>query len=144
MQFIREVRVRYGRPKKAPEKLSSAWNAAEFIRNKVIRENNKEHLVLLCLDGNHQVVAWNLVSVGTANSALVHPREVFQPAVLSGAVSIIIAHNHPSGNLEASTEDLNATKIINEAGKLLGIKLLDHIIISESGFISLQERGYIK
>ena len=143
MNFVREVRIKYGKPKSVLEPIKGPETAAAFIRKKVIRENNKEHMVLLCLDGSHQVFAWNLVSLGTANMTIVHPREIFQPAILAGSVSIIVAHNHPSGNLDPSAEDIKATKQLCDAGKLLGIRVLDHIIVTESGFVSLNEHGHI-
>ena len=144
MHFIREVKVRYGRRNKVESSIISSHSAASFIRKRVIQEDNKEHFVLLCLDGSHSVVAYNLVSIGTANYSVVHPREVFQPALLAGAVSIIVAHNHPSGNLTPSEADINVTEQLSAAGKLLGIKLLDHIILSDCDHISLQDKGYIK
>jgi DNA repair protein RadC len=98
--------------------------------------------MLFCLDGNHSIAAYNVVSVGTATSTVVHPREVFQPAILAGAVSIIVAHNHPSGSIEPSQEDFKATDQLKQASKLLGIKLLDHIIVGEKdSYYSFQEHG---
>ena len=82
-----------------------------------------------------------MVFIGTLNSSLVHPREVFADALTDRAAGIIIAHNHPSGNLEASKEDINITNRLKEGAKLLGIDLIDHIIFSKDGFISLQEQG---
>jgi len=139
---IREVKVRYGK-KKHPTQIKAAHDIAEFVRKKVIRENNKEHLIGFFLDGNHDIVAYNLIGIGTANTALVHPREVFQPALIVGAVSVILVHNHPSGNVEPSSEDIVATQKMIDAANVLGVKFLDHIIVTEDRHISLAERGFV-
>jgi len=103
---------------------------ADFVRS-ILTDNSREHFVALYLDGAHQVTSYSIVSIGTANASMVHPREVFQRAILAGAVSIIIAHNHPSGVLTPSDEDHKVTQRLKDAGDILGIKLLDHIIISD-------------
>jgi DNA repair protein RadC len=77
------------------------------------------------------------------NASLVHPREVFEPAIIHNCAQIIVAHNHPSGDAEPSAEDLEITKRLQQAGKILGIELLDHVIISHSGFCSLKEKNYL-
>jgi DNA repair protein RadC len=143
MKYLREVRVKYGKKIPLVAAIRSPQQIADFIRKKVLTTNAKEHLVLICLDGNHDVIAYNLLGIGTATSCTFHPREVFQPAIVAGAVSIILAHNHPSNNLEPSKEDLQVTKIAKEGAKLLGIKLLDHIIITDTGHYSLHEAGNI-
>ena len=141
MKYIREVSVRYGKKQKALDLVRGPSDISKIIK-KIIKENGKEHFMLFCLDGNHAVVAYNIVSIGTQNMAPVHPREVFQPALLAGAVSIIIAHNHPSGNIEPSREDFACTKKLMEAAELLQIKLLDHIIVGDNdNYYSMQEKG---
>lgn len=124
-------------------KLSSPSDAAGLGR-KFLDEADREQVIVCCLDNKNQPVSVNIVSMGTVNSSLVHPREVFKTAVLSNAASIILFHNHPSGDPEPSQEDINITDRIKEAGKILGIELLDHIIIgSENRFISLKEKNMI-
>jgi len=141
MHFIREVKVRYTRKIKTRTDIRSAGDVARFVRTKILQDNSKEHVVLLCLDGSHSVAAYNVVSIGTANGAVVHPREVFQAAILAGSVSIILVHNHPSGSIEPSPEDVKTTEMIKEAGKLVGIKLLDHVIVADHQHYSFQECG---
>jgi len=83
------------------------------------------------LDRAHQVVSYSIVSIGTATMSVIHPREVFQRAILAGAVSMAVAHNHPSGNLTPIAEDHKVTRRLKEAGEILAIKLLDHLIITD-------------
>ena len=124
-------------------KLSSPSDAAGLGR-KFLDEADREQVIVCCLDNKNQPVSVNIVSMGTVNSSLVHPREVFKTAVLSNAASIILFHNHPSGDPEPSQEDINITDRIKEAGKILCIELLDHIIIgSENRFISFKEKNMI-
>jgi len=95
--------------------------------------------VALYLNASHHVAAYSIVSIGSANSAPVAPREVFQRAVLTGAISIVVAHNHPSDSTEPSPDDRAVTKRLRDAGQLLGIKVLDHLIVTDSAFLSLKE-----
>ena len=95
--------------------------------------SDRELLVGLYLNSRNQVIAHHVISIGTTNATLVHPREVFKLAILRNACRIIIAHNHPSGWKDPSDADLNITKRLNEAGKILGIELIDHIIITPQG-----------
>jgi DNA repair protein RadC len=108
-----------------------------------IRENKKEHFVIFYLDTRNQEIKRDIISIGCLNANLVHPREVFEPAVKNLAASLIVAHNHPSGNLEPSQEDIDLTKRLTAAGKLLGIELMDHVIVSKEGFSSFKEKGLI-
>ncbi|HOI43214.1 MAG TPA: JAB domain-containing protein, partial [Elusimicrobiales bacterium] len=86
----------------------------------------------------------DIVSIGTLNYNLVHPREVFEPAVKNLAAGVIVAHNHPSGCLEPSDEDISLTKRLAEAGRLLGIELLDHVIVAKGGWLSFKEKGLLR
>jgi DNA repair protein RadC len=97
----------------------------------------------LYLDGAHQPIAYRVVSSGLQNSSQVHPREVLQPALMVGAVSMIVAHNHPSGNTTPSEQDRRVTEAIRDSAKLVGISLLDHLIITEKEHHSFQEQGMI-
>lgn len=96
-----------------------------------LRYKKQEYFVCLTLDGANRLIAKRVISIGTLTSSLVHPREVFAEAITDRAASIIVAHNHPSGNLEPSQADRNVTERLKEAGELLGISLLDHFIISK-------------
>ncbi len=96
------------------------------------RESKKEHFVAFYLDTQGKVIERQIVSIGTLDASLVHPREVFEPAVALHAASIIVAHNHPSGNLEPSPEDTEITKRLVHAGKILGIALVDHVIVTKN------------
>ena len=108
---------------------------------KDIRENKKEHFIVFYLDTGNQEIKREIISVGTLNYNIVHPREVFESAVKNLAAGIILAHNHPSGSLEPSPEDLSLNKRLVEAGKILGIQVLDHIIVTQTGFSSFKEKG---
>jgi DNA repair protein RadC len=99
---------------------------------------------VLHLNGASQLIEKQLVSLGTLNQSLVHPREVFRQAIINSAAGIIVVHNHPSGALEPSAEDKQITKRLKECGVLIGIELLDHIIISKNGHTSLREMGVIQ
>lgn len=110
---------------------------------KDIRSSKKEHFVVFYLDTRNQEIKREIISIGSLNANLVHPREVFEPAVKNLAAQIIIAHNHPSGNLEPSNEDLKITKRLVEAGKILGIEIIDHIIVSTKEFLSFKEKDLI-
>ena len=108
-----------------------------------LRDAKKEHLKSLLLDTKNRVLKINTVSIGILDSSLVHPREVFKDAITASAASLIVAHNHPSGDPTPSPEDKRITLRLAECGKLLGIDLLDHIIIGDNRFISLKERGLL-
>jgi DNA repair protein RadC len=95
--------------------------------------SDREYLVGLYLNSRNQVIAHHVISIGTANAALVHPRAVFKLAIIKNACSVILAHNHPSGGTDPSDADLRITKRLTYAGKILGIDLIDHIIITPAG-----------
>lgn len=101
----------------------------------------KEEFVVILLNTKNSVIGINTVSIGTVNSSLVHPREVFQPALLANATSVILAHNHPSGDTNPSSEDLGVTRRLVEAGKILGIDVLDHVIYGDGFILSLKAEG---
>ena len=110
---------------------------------KDLRDHKKEHFVIFYLDSRNQEIKREIVSVGSLNANLVHPREVFEPAVRNLAAQIILAHNHPSGDPEPSEDDLEITKRLVESGKILGIEVIDHIIITKTGFISFKDKNLI-
>ncbi len=103
----------------------------------------QEHFMLITLDGASKVIEKRVIFVGTLNQSLVHPREVFKPAIEDGAAGVIIAHNHPSGTLEASRADIQITQRLKEVAKLVGIELLDHVIISKNGYYSFSDEGLL-
>lgn len=108
-----------------------------------IRNFQKEHFFVICLNSRNEISAIEEVSVGTLNASLVHPREVFKTAINHHSAQIIIAHNHPSGSLEPSNDDLAITKKLIESGKIIGIEVIDHIIITKTGYLSFKKQGII-
>ena len=131
MEWIRVKVVREKGPKVLERPLDSPAVAAGFIRSlqRKAAHLDREHFWRVDLDSRHKALSVETVSVGTATSSLVHPREVFKGALLMGAVGIIVAHNHPSGETEPSTEDLRTTERLVKAGELLGVSVLDHLIL---------------
>lgn len=103
-----------------------------------IRNNKKEHFVVFYLDTRQQEIKREIISVGILNASIIHPREVFEPAIRNNAAQILIAHNHPSGDPKPSQDDLEVTKRLCEAGEILGIEIVDHVIVSENAFLSLK------
>jgi len=137
IQIIKESSMLY-----KDRKVSSPSDA--YILTKGFFEcADREQMIVCSLNTKNQPITINVCSVGTLNSSLVHPRELFKPVILSNAASIIIAHNHPSGDPEPSSEDINITNRLKECGKLLGIELIDHIIIGNERFVSLKEKGIL-
>ena len=106
-----------------------------------LKTAKQEHLIVLSLDGAHRLIKKRLISIGTLNASLVHPREVFADAITDRSASIIVIHNHPSGTLQPSEADINITNRLKEAGVLLGISLLDHVIITKNGHYSFVDNG---
>ena len=116
--------------------------AAIYNLLKRYRNEQQEHFIVITLNGAHIPISMFIATIGLVNKTVVHPREVFSQAIQDKAVSIVICHNHPSGTLSASLEDKEITEKICKAGNILGIRVLDHIIISKNGFLSLRESGY--
>jgi DNA repair protein RadC len=116
--------------------IDSPEKAVEQLSN--IRSKKQEYFVAITLDGANRLIAKRTITIGTLTSSLVHPREVFADAINDRAASIIVAHNHPSGSLTASAADYEITEQLQEVGKLLGIKLVDHIIVAKTGFTSIK------
>ena len=115
--------------------IDSPEKAVELLTD--IRDKKQEYFVCLTLDGANRLIAKRVVTIGTLTASLVHPREVFADAIADRAASIIVAHNHPSGSLEASIADKEVTNRLVEAGKLLGITLNDHLIVTAQGYKSI-------
>ncbi|WP_340009869.1 JAB domain-containing protein [Paenibacillus sp. FSL K6-0276] len=121
-------------------KINSPTDAAELFRQ-FIGDCDRESFCILTLDTKNQPTALHQVSCGTLNASLVHPRETYKLAILSNAASIIACHNHPSGDPIPSSEDIELTERIRDAGTLMGIDLLDHIVLGHQNHISMKERG---
>lgn len=143
LKLFQAVSVRYAK-EKIPEKITfnEPKVVAEYLQKSIGREK-KEHFVMLALDARNNLVRVSDISVGTLNSGLVHPREVFSEALKFSAVSIILAHNHPSDSPEASPEDMAITRRLEDAAKIMGIELADHIIVTNNRYFSLREKGLI-
>ncbi len=109
-----------------------------------IKQSKKEHFVVFYLDVQNRVIERQIMSIGTLDTSLVHPREVYEPAVTLHASSIIIAHNHPSGIIEPSENDIKITKVLVKAGEILGIKLENHIILTEKSYFSFKSKILIQ
>ena len=122
--------------------ISSPKDAYEMIKDQ-LQDLDREQFIIACLNTKNEPTNISVVSVGTLNKAIVHPREVFKTAILSNAASIMAFHNHPSGETTPSQQDIQLTNRLYEAGELLGIKLLDHLIIGDGTFTSLKEKDYL-
>ena len=114
----------------------------EVVKN-FLGEVDREYLIVIVLDVKNKINSISVASVGTLNSSIVHPREVFKTAILANGASIILAHNHPSGDTSPSKDDINITTRIKECGVLMGIELLDHVILGDEKFISLKNEGIL-
>ena len=138
-RYRKEV-VREDAPDWVSKRFTSASQVYEMFLD--LRQEAKEHFIALHLDGKNRIACLDRVSVGSLNQSIVHPRELFKTALLSSAAAILLIHNHPTGDPTPSSEDLEVTRRIKEAGDLLGIKVLDHIIIGDS-YLSFAEQGLI-
>ena len=117
-------------------------DAYEMIKEQ-LEGLDREQFIIACLNTKNEPTNITVVSVGSINKAIVHPREVFKTAILSNAASVMAFHNHPSGETTPSQQDIQLTNRLYEAGELLSIKLLDHLIIGDGTFTSLKEKGYL-
>jgi len=122
--------------------IKSSKDIAEMLIPE-LRYKKKEHLMGIYLDNRNKIIRKETVSIGTVDTSLIHPREIFMPAIESGAKSVIIVHNHPSGNPTPSKEDIMVTKKIINAGELLGIEIIDHIIIGDNEYSSFKDKGIL-
>ena len=108
-----------------------------------LRRSHRERFIALYLDARHRILLRRTVSVGTLTASLVHPREVFAPALRCRAAALVAVHNHPSGDPEPSPEDIALTDRLREAGRIIGIELLDHVVVGRDGYVSFRERGWL-
>jgi len=116
-------------------KIKSPTDVLPLIQH--FADRKQEHFLVISLNGANEVINVRVITIGLVNTTQVHPREVFADVIAERASAVILAHNHPSGNLELSDGDINITRQLSEAGKLLGIKVLDHIVFSKSGYRSV-------
>ncbi len=140
--YVREVTARYIGPRRKGLTISGPGDAACFMRG-LLRDEAREHFLALYLNSAHHIVSFSLVSVGSTTSAPVSAGVIFQGALLVGACAIIVGHNHPSGELQPSTEDVTVTRRLKQAGELLGMPLLDHVLFSDTDYVSFHERGIL-
>ncbi len=119
-------------------KIKNAEDVYNYFKDELATKN-KEHFIALFLDTKNRIIGEEVVSVGTLNASIIHPREVFCSAIKASASSVVIVHNHPSGDSLPSDEDKKITKMLCNAGEILGIKVLDHVIIGGDGFVGLKE-----
>ena len=142
---IREVQIQYKGRKHISSDILRSPEAVSKLFHSILPNNVQEHFVSVYLDGSHTPIGYSVVHTGTANESVVHPIDVFQRAVMLGSVSILVGHNHPSGNLDPSPEDIYMINRLKEAGKVLGIKVLDHIVLGTTPkeYYSFQEHGKI-
>jgi DNA repair protein RadC len=142
---LRELQVSYrnveGAPRGPRPRITNALDAARLLAP-LLADRLVEHVGVLSVDTKHRVIGWDVVSVGTLDVALVHPREVFLAAILHHAAAIVVAHNHPSGDPTPSLDDVAIALRLQRCGKLLGIPLLDSLVIGADGrYTSLRDRG---
>lgn len=137
-------RVQLVREKKGSRtELDRPEDAAQVLC-RYLEHEDREHFVAVLLDVKNRIIGIHTVSIGILNATMVCPREVFKAAILANAASVIVGHNHPSGDPTPSPEDIEVTKTLKEAGRLLGIEVLDHLIIGEGGaWVSLKQLGYV-
>ena len=137
LKMVKEDSVLYEVPVvKSP---AEVYQAAEQLL--ALHEEPEEHFCIFCLNAKNKIVGVHTISIGSVNATIVHPREVFKAALLNNASAIICFHNHPSGDPEPSREDIETTSRLVEAGEILGIRVLDHIIIGEQRYLSMREKG---
>ncbi|NTW93812.1 MAG: DNA repair protein RadC [Chlorobiaceae bacterium] len=128
--------------KNSNRKIQSAKDVFEYMTGR-IPDETKEHLFVLHLNTKNRIIRHEIVSVGTLNASLIHPREVFKSAIRESAHAIILVHNHPSGDVEPSNADRQVTGILKQAGAILQIELLDHVIVGKENWFSFREHGVL-
>ena len=111
---------------------------------RTLKRRKKEHFAVILVNSRNAVIGFETVSIGSLNASIVHPREVFLPAIENRAGSLILVHNHPSGDPTPSEEDLAITKRLVEAGRMIGIEVLDHVIVTPKAHVSFKERNLLK
>ncbi len=135
LKMVKENSILYGN-----RTINAPKDAFELVKL-MLGEEDREKVIVIALDTKNQPTNLEVCSIGTLNMSVLHPREVFKMAIMSNACSILLAHNHPSGIPTPSNEDIDITKRMDEAGKLMGINLIDHIIIGNNNFYSFKENN---
>jgi len=131
--FVRDMKPRVKTPITGPDDVIEVCSRLASAKREVF--------VVLLLDARHHLIKRVTVSVGSLNASIVHPREVFRPAIFAAAASLILVHNHPSGDPEPSEEDVSITRRLIDVGEIIGIGVLDHVIIARDGCVSFRARG---
>ncbi|MCL6442276.1 MAG: DNA repair protein RadC [Alicyclobacillus sp.] len=142
MSVMRVALVRDGELPISTCVIRSASDAYRILST-FLEDADREHFVVLLLDTKHNIIGFNTVSIGTLDASLVHPREVLKPAILANASGILVAHNHPSGDPNPSPEDIAVSKRLDEACRIVGISLVDHLIIGDNRYVSLRAEHYL-
>lgn len=124
------------------KKVRSPQDSAEIFRN-FIGNADREMFVVMCLNTKNEVTSLTVAHIGSLNASVVHPREVFKTAILSNSFAIAVCHNHPSGNPTPSPEDISVTQRLVQAGQIIGIEVLDHIVLGDDKHVSLAELGWV-
>lgn len=125
------------------ENLASPSYVEGFLRSIELDKEERECLVCIILDSKNKIKGFQRISTGTIEMAIVHPRELFRPAIMNGGSAILMCHNHPSGDPNPSMNDIHLTSMVKDAGKILDIRLLDHIIVGEIGYFSFREKNIL-
>lgn len=136
---IREIMPRYSGKKFPRFKISDAGDVYPIVK-KLVKYPDKEHMLAVYLNGAHETIGYSIISIGGLRSAPVHAREVFRPAVVTASAAVILAHNHPSGAIDPSEADIRTTRELIQAGKILGIKILDHLVFNDKSYTSIREQ----
>lgn len=137
LKIVRESSLLY-----SARRIASPDDAATLVRQ-FLADSDRENFIVICLNTKNEPNAIHTVGVGTLNSSQIHPRELFKISILANSASVIISHNHPSGDPTPSADDIEITKRLTEAGKILGIEILDHIIIGNDTFVSFKQKGLL-
>jgi DNA repair protein RadC len=140
--LVREMEIKYKASEWVKKTMNTPEAVYEFMKDK-IGDATQENFAVLCVNTKNVITGWQIISRGSATEAVVHPREVFKLAILSNANAIIVCHNHPSGEPAPSREDIVTTMRLKNAGELLGLPILDHIIIGDGKFYSMREHGHL-
>ncbi|MEK5149169.1 JAB domain-containing protein [Psychrobacillus sp. FSL K6-4615] len=137
LKMVKESSVLYD-----TQSIGSPKDAYAVVR-KILEDADREMFLVMALDVKNRPINIQICHIGSLNASIVHPREVFKMAILSNAASIMVFHNHPSGLTNPSSEDIEVTRRLEEAGRIIGVELLDHLIIGENDYLSLKDKGYV-
>ena len=136
-----EVREEVAQYFQADRRYTAPAQVAEIFS--FLHDEVKEHFFTVHLDGKNRILCLDLVSIGSLNQSIVHPREVFKTSLVTSAAALLLVHNHPTGDPSPSSEDIAITRRLKEAGEIIGIKVLDHVIVGSDGYLSFVERGLL-